>query len=104
MRRVKFLASVRNDFLEILAYVADASGGVSVAEAFVHNLPAKCRDLAALDATIGRPRPELRADIGSFPYRSCVIFFRYVSDRFEVVNILEQHRDIESHFANRDEQ
>lgn len=104
MRRVKFLASVRNDFLEILGYIADASGSVSVAEAFVRQLRAKCKELAALDATIGRARPELRADIRSFPYRGYVIFFRYVSDHFEVVNILEQHRDIELHFAARDEQ
>jgi plasmid stabilization system protein ParE len=63
---VKFLASVRIDFLEILGYVADASGSVSVAEAFVRKLRAKCKDLAALDATIGRPRPELRADLRGF--------------------------------------
>jgi toxin ParE1/3/4 len=104
VRRATFLASVRSDFLSILAYVADASGSVSVGEAFVRKLRSKCHELAALDSTIGRARPELRADIRSFPYKGYVIFFRYVADRFEIVNILEGHRDIESHFGERKEQ
>jgi toxin ParE1/3/4 len=103
VRQAKFLASVRADFLEIFGYIAEASGSVSVGEAFVRKLRAKCHALAALNGAIGRPRPELGADIRSFPYRGYVIFFRYVANRFEVVNILEQHRDIESYFANKDE-
>jgi len=39
----------------------------------------------------------------SFPYKGYVIFFRYVADRFEVVNILEGHRDIEAFFGERSE-
>jgi plasmid stabilization system protein ParE len=63
----------------------------------------KCHKLAALDATHGRARPELRGDIRSFPYQGYLIFFRYRDERFEVVNILEGHRDIESFFEERDE-
>ncbi len=103
MRRATFLASVRNDFLAILAYIADQSGSVAVAEAFVRDLRAKCHRLAALDGSMGRARPELRADIRSFPYKGYVIFFRYAAGRFEVVNILEGHRDIESHFREQGE-
>jgi toxin ParE1/3/4 len=62
---------------------------------------AQCHKLAALDATVGRPRPELRPDIRSFPYKGYVIFFRYRARRFEVVNILEGHRDIESFFGDK---
>lgn len=97
MRRATFLASVRPDFLAILTYIAEQSGSVAVGEAFVRELRAKCHKLAALDVTIGRARPELRADIRSFPYKGYVIFFRYVAERFEVVNLLEGHRDIETH-------
>ena len=103
MRRATFLASVRADLLDILAYIADASGSVAVGEDFVRRLRAKCHELAALESTIGRPRPELRPDMGSFPYKGYVIFFRYVADRFEVVNILEGHRDIEAFFGERSE-
>ena len=103
MRRATFLASVRNDLLGILTYVACESGSVAVGEAFVRKLRAKCHQLAALQSTIGRARPEIREDIRSFPYMGYVIFFRYVGERFEVVNILEGHRDIESYFSRRDE-
>lgn len=101
MRRASFLASVRADFLDILAHIADASGSVAVGEDFAQRLRAKCHELAALESTIGRPRPELRSDMRSFPYKGYVIFFRYVADRFEVVNILEGHRDIEAYFGAR---
>ena len=101
MRRATFLASVRDDLLAILTYVADESGSVSVGEGFVRKLRAQCHKMASLQGTIGRPRPELRSDIRSSPYEGYVIFFRYVAARFEVVNILEGHRDIESHFREQ---
>jgi toxin ParE1/3/4 len=47
---------------------------------------------------LGRARPELRPDIRSFPYKGYMIFFRYVGDAFEVVNILEGHRDLGTYF------
>ena len=89
MRRATFLASVRSDLLDILEDVAKSSGRIVVAQAFVSELRAQCHKLAALEATVGRPRPELRVDIRSFPFKGYVIFFRYHAGRFEVVNILE---------------
>ena len=103
MRRATFLASVRADFLAILSYIATETGSVSVAERFVRQLRAQCHKLAGINGTIGRARPELRADMRSAPHGNYVIFFRYVGDRFEVVNILEGQRDIESHFSARGE-
>jgi toxin ParE1/3/4 len=103
VRRATFLASVRDDFLAILAYVANESGSVSIAQAFLRELRDKCHKLAALDTTIGRARPELRADIRSFPYKNYVIFFRYAGGRFEVVNILERHMDVEGRLNERKE-
>ncbi|MEH3120290.1 MAG: type II toxin-antitoxin system RelE/ParE family toxin [Methylorubrum populi] len=55
--------------------------------------------LAALPGTLGRARPELQPDIRSTPYRSYIIFFRYLDDTFEVVNILHSRRDIDDFFA-----
>jgi toxin ParE1/3/4 len=66
VRRATFLASVRADLLEILTYIAERSGSVDLAEAFVAKLRAQCHKLAALDAMVGRPRPELRPDILAF--------------------------------------
>jgi toxin ParE1/3/4 len=103
VRKGTFLASVRGDLIAILTYIAGESGSVSVGEAFVRKLRAKCHKLAAFPSTIGRPRPELRDGIRSFPYMGYVIFFRYLGDRFEVLNILEGHRDIDAHFGGEDE-
>jgi plasmid stabilization system protein ParE len=84
--------------VEILTYIAEASGSLAVAQGFVQQLRNRCHELARLPATMGRARPELRADIRSAPYKGYVIFFRYVDERFEVVNILEGHRDIIGYF------
>jgi len=93
-----FLASVRADLVEILTYLAEASGSIAVAQGFVRHLRDRCHELASLPGTIGRARPELRPDIRSVADKGYVIFFRYVDDRFEVVNILEGHRDIITYF------
>jgi toxin ParE1/3/4 len=103
VRRATFLVSVRADFRAILTYIADTSGSVAIGEAFVRKLRAKRHELAALEATLGRPRAELRPDIRSFPYKGYVIFFRYVAARFEVVNIVEGHQDVGSRFGGPDE-
>lgn len=93
MRRAVFLSSVRNDLAQILAYVSEQSGSVSFAEKFVARLRAQCRKLASLPGELGRPRPDLGPAIRSFPFRGYIIFFRYADERFEVVKIVERHRD-----------
>jgi toxin ParE1/3/4 len=98
VRRAIFLASVQNDLVRILSYIAEQSGSLSVAQRFVRQLRDYCHKLASLPGTMGRARPEIRPDLRSVPYKSYVIFFRYVDDRFEVVNILEGHRDIIAYF------
>ena len=98
MRRAVFLASVQDDLVRILTYIARASGSLSVAQRFVRELREYCHKLAGLPGTMGRARPEIRPDLRSAPYKNYVIFFRYVDDRFEVVNILEGHRDVIAYF------
>lgn len=100
MRRAIFLASVRTDLVEILTYVARSSGSLSVAQRFVAELRRRCHELAALPGTLGRARPELGPGLRSVSHKGYVIFFRYVGDRFEVVNILEGHRDIDAFFGD----
>jgi toxin ParE1/3/4 len=103
VRRATFLACVRADFLAILAYIAEESGSVAIGQAVVQRLRAKCHALAALQGTLGRARPELRPGIRGFPYLGYVIFFRYVGDRFEVVEHYRGRRDIDAYFSERDE-
>jgi len=48
--------------------------------------------------TMGRSRPELRPDMRSVAFGNYVIFFRYLRNTLEVVNILEGHRDFGAFF------
>jgi toxin ParE1/3/4 len=68
----------------------------STAQRFVIRLRAQCRRLAELSTTLGRPRPELRPGLRTFPFRGYVIVFRYSGEVLEIVNIVEGHRDIEA--------
>ena len=101
MRRAVFLRSVERDLLSIFTFIAEASNSIAVADRFVRQLRQHCHKLASLPGTLGRARPELLLDIRSVPYRGYVIFFRYVDERFEVVDILEGHRDVDAFFDGR---
>jgi toxin ParE1/3/4 len=94
VRRALFLASVERDLRAIFAYIAEASGSISVGREFVRQLRDHCHKLANLPGTLGRDRPEVMPGVRSIAYRNYVIFFRYADDRFEVIDILEGHRDI----------
>jgi toxin ParE1/3/4 len=96
--RLKILPSAQADLVDILEYITRQSGSLVIGRQFVGALRRQCRELALLAGTLGRARPELRSDIRSFPFDSYVIFFRYIDDTFEVVNIIERHRDIEALF------
>jgi toxin ParE1/3/4 len=88
------LPSAKADLVNILEYITRESGSLIVGQRFVGALRQHCRKLAALPGTLGRARPELRSDIRSVAFKRYVIFFRYVDDSFEIVNIIEGHRDI----------
>jgi toxin ParE1/3/4 len=88
------------DFASVLDYVTRQSGSRLIGRAFVNRLRNQCKKLASLPGTLGRPRPELRPGIRSFAFKGYVIFFRYEDDTFEVVNVIEGHRDIIAYFRD----
>jgi len=90
------LPSAKADLVNILEYITRQSGSLIIGRRFAGALRHQCRKLAALPGTLGRARPELRPDIRSLAFKGYVIFFRYIDDTFEVVNIIEGHRDIEA--------
>ncbi len=98
LARLTYLESAKQDFVHILRYITVESGSLATGKQFIAALRQKCRHLADLPGHMGRPRPELRPDMRSFAFRGYVIFFRYVEDRFEIVNVLEGHLDIDQHF------
>ena len=99
-----FSTAAREDLAGIEAYIEEASGSGEAAQDFVEQIIRKCNRLADFETKIGRSRPELLPDLRSFPFRNYVIFFRYVSDIFYVVNILYGARDIDAFFDNDDVQ
>lgn len=103
MARLKYLDSAKRDLVNILRYIARESRSLATGQQFVDILRQKCRHLADLPGHMGRPRPELRLDMRSYAFRGYVIFFRYVGDVFEVVNILEGSRDFDSYFEQHSE-
>jgi toxin ParE1/3/4 len=97
--RLRFTARARADLESIATYIAEQSGSRTTAERFTGELRRKCADLAAAPIRMGRARNELRPDLRSHPHKSYVIFFRYIGDTLEVVNVIEGHRDIPSLFG-----
>ena len=100
MKQTRFLASVEADLVAILRHITRETGSLATGQRFVGELREKCHHLASLPGTLGRPRPELRPDIRSFPFKGYVIFFRYTQDAFEVIDILEGHRDLGAFFTD----
>ena len=98
MRRAIFLASVEADLLEIYTWLAETADSLSMADRFTQRLRDHCHHLASLPGLMGRSRPELGEGLRSAPFGAYIIFFRYVGDRFEVVDILHGRRDIDALF------
>ena len=92
------LPSAQTDLVHTLEHITRTSGSLVTGRRFVGALRQRCRELAALPGTLGRARPELRPDIRSIAYKDYIIFFRYVDDALEVVNIIEGHRYMEHLF------
>jgi toxin ParE1/3/4 len=100
--RLVFSHPAQTDLVDIANYIEDSSGSPAVAERFTEDIVTKCAHLAELPGVLGRSRPELLPDLRSTPHGNYVIFFRYVADTFEIVNILERHRDVTAYFKHGD--
>jgi toxin ParE1/3/4 len=99
--RLVFTHAAQVNLIQIAEYIEGRSGSAPAAERFCNRLIAKCQRPARFRGLMGRPRPELLPDLRSVPFGNYLIFFHYVDDAFEVVNILEGHLDIDTHFKKR---
>ena len=84
------------DLAEIWAYIADDSP--RQADAFAARINREFRMLAR-QPRIGRERPELLANLRSFPVGRYVIFYLPRSRGIEVVRVLHGARDLQAFFA-----
>jgi toxin ParE1/3/4 len=99
VKQVYYLATARRNLKHLRLYLTQASGSRDVSRKFISRLRAYCDHLASLPFEMGISRSELRLGLRSSAFEGYVIFFRYQEDRFEVVNILEGHRDIPEYFS-----
>ena len=100
MRNLVYSAEALESLTDILEYIARESGNVETGEHFAAQLQAQCQKLSELPGTLGRARSALREGMRSTTFKGYAIFFRYHPDIFEVIHILEGHRDIASYFAD----
>lgn len=98
MYKLSYTERAKSDLLVIHRYISQESGSAKTAYAFTKKLREKCKQLASITGVIGRERPEIIKGLRSHAFGNYVIFFRYVEQTFDVVTIIEGHKDIESHF------
>jgi toxin ParE1/3/4 len=94
VRQLAFLTDAREDLREIRFYIANESGSTAIALSFVDRIIEHCERLAGLPGALGTARPELRSDLRSIAHQNYVIFFRYIEDRIEIVNVVHGHRNL----------
>jgi toxin ParE1/3/4 len=99
VRKLRYTDDAKTSLGKIASYIAQESQSRNTAINFTNRLRDQCQKLAFLPGTLGRASPELREDIRSFPCQGYVIFFRYVGEALEVVNILHGSRDIEGYMG-----
>ena len=93
MPRIVRTPRAKSDALSIGRYIAEQSGNRSVALRFLDKIDAKLKFLAQHPGA-GEARPELAADVRSFPVGNYVIFYRPSDDGIDVLRILHGARDI----------
>jgi toxin ParE1/3/4 len=96
LRRQVYLPGAAADLVALFDFLARRSGSVKVSRDFIEQLRRKCRHAASLPGMIGRARPKLHPDVRSMAFKGYVILFRYRDALFEVVAVVEGHRDIEA--------
>ena len=80
------------DLIEIFDYIA--RDNEKIAESFVRRLNQKCEVLARAP-NIGRARPDIRADLRSFPVGAYLILFRAIDDGVEIVRVVHAARNLD---------
>lgn len=91
-RPYEISAQAEDDLLEIWDYIARDSD--RTADRFLDRLHEKFGALARNPHT-GRARPELRADLRSFPYGAYLILYRMIDDGVEIVRVVHAARNLD---------
>ena len=92
---LRFRPDALGDLEEIQDFIAEDNR--AAAARLIGSLRKACEFLAG-NPHAGRARPELRADLRSFPAKRYVIFYRLLGDTLEIVSVVHGSRDIEAMF------
>ena len=98
MARHRLSAQARTDLRESLRYVAENSG-IQNARRLRQQIQQRFLLLGG-QPFAGRSRPELGAELRSFPVSSFVIIYRPTDYGVEIVRVVHGRRDIESMFPS----
>ena len=96
--KLKLSTQAKTDIRLISGYIAQRSNSREIGRIFAEKLIAKCKELSSIKGQIGIARNELLKDLRSHPFGNYVIFFMYKNNAFEVITIIEGHRDINAMF------
>jgi toxin ParE1/3/4 len=80
------------DLIDIYLHIS--RDNPNAAERMVRTINAKCEALAR-HPMMGRARPELRAELRSFPHRAYVILYRAIDDGVEIVRVVHAARNLD---------
>jgi toxin ParE1/3/4 len=87
----------RIDLLDIWEQIASDAGRPERADRILDRIGEACEMLGDYPRA-GRSRPELGADMRTFPVVSFVIVYRPIRDGIEVVRVLHESRDLPAQF------
>ena len=99
MHKLMFTAQAQDDLKAIARYLTESTSDRAFGARFTKQLRMRCRQLATRPQVMGRRRPELAEGLRSVAENDYMIFFRYLGDVFEVVRIVERHRDMAALFT-----
>jgi toxin ParE1/3/4 len=94
MGRVLYSLLADQDLLEIWLHIAPENE--QAADRLLDTIQEKAKVLA-VHPEMGRERPDLAAEIRSFPVHSYLVLYRVISGGIEVARVLHGARDISSH-------
>lgn len=87
------------DLTEIWQYLVEKSGSIEVADDFLARID-KTFEKLSKNPRIGRPRPEFRPGLRSFPLANYLVFYRISGGDVFVSRVVHGRRDLPSVLAN----
>jgi toxin ParE1/3/4 len=103
MRTVRFSKRARRHLLSVARYLFEESGDRRAGDRFVREIEERMLKVGAIPTILGTPRVDLGTNLHSVSHKAYLIFFRYESDRIDVLHVMHSQRDLRGYFTGVDE-